>query len=144
MKKVIIYTDGACSGNPGQGGWGAVIIYNEHVKEISGYEEYSTNNKMELLATIESMKTLKEKCEVDIYTDSVYVKNGITSWIINWKKNNWKTSNKQDVKNKELWILLDEQCSRHLVQWHWVRGHSNNELNNRADFLATNAIKNVK
>ncbi len=144
VKKVKIYTDGACSGNPGKGGWGAVLIYGDNKKEISGYSELTTNNKMELQAVIEALKLLKRQCEVELYTDSVYVKDGITKWINNWKKNNWKTSKKEDVKNKELWIELDNLTQRHNINWNWVKGHADNELNNRVDELARQEILNNK
>ena len=143
-KKVKIYTDGACSGNPGKGGWGAVLIYGDNKKEISGYSELTTNNKMELQAVIEALKLLKRQCEVELYTDSVYVKDGITKWINNWKKNNWKTSKKEDVKNKELWIELDNLTQQHNINWNWVKGHADNELNNRVDELARQEILNNK
>lgn len=141
-KKVTIYTDGACSGNPGQGGWGAVLIYGNSEKKISGYSELTTNNKMELQAVIEALKILKRTCNIDLYTDSVYVKDGITKWIQNWKKNNWRTSKKEDVKNKELWIELDRLSSQHNIEWHWVKGHADNNLNNVVDELARNEILN--
>ena len=139
-KKVIIYTDGACSGNPGKGGWGAVLIYGDKEKEISGYEEITTNNKMELTAVIESLKILNRKCNVELWTDSSYVKNGITEWIFSWKKNNWKNSKKEEVKNKDLWQKLDELNNFHNITWNWVKGHADNELNNRVDILARNEI----
>lgn len=141
-KKVVIYTDGACSGNPGKGGWGAVLVYGDKNKEISGYSELTTNNKMELQAVIEALKTLKRQCSVEIYTDSVYVKDGITQWIHNWKKNNWRTSKKDDVKNKELWVELDKLTQEHNIEWHWVKGHSTNEMNNKVDELARREILN--
>lgn len=143
-KKVIIYTDGACSGNPGKGGWGAVLIYGNKKKEISDYSELTTNNKMELQAVIEALKLLKRQCEIELYTDSVYVKDGITKWINSWKKNNWRTSKKEDVKNKELWVELDELSQKHHVNWNWVKGHADNELNNRVDELARQEILNNK
>jgi ribonuclease HI len=139
-KKVIIYTDGACSGNPGKGGWGAVLSYGEKIKEISGFKEHTTNNKMELQAVIEALKLLKRECEVEIYTDSNYVKDGITKWIFNWKKNGWKNAKKQPIKNMGLWQDLDKQSQRHKIEWNWVKGHADNELNNRADYLATSEI----
>ena len=136
MKKIEIYTDGACSGNPGVGGWGAVLIYNGNKKEIFGGEKYTTNNKMELTAVIKSLESLKEPCEIDLYTDSTYVKNGITEWIYSWKKNGWKNSKKEEVKNKDLWQTLDLLTRQHKINWFWVKGHANNEMNNRADELA--------
>lgn len=144
LKKVVIYTDGACSGNPGIGGWGAILDYNGKKKEISGLAENTTNNQMELLATIESLKILKERCEVDIYTDSKYVQHGITVWIKNWIKNNWKTSNKGLVKNVELWQELLALTENHKVKWHWVKGHSGNKYNEVADRLAVDEIKRYK
>lgn len=142
MQKVIIYTDGACSGNPGPGGWGAVLMYNENKKEISGYKENTTNNIMEITAVIEALKLLKHECEVEIYSDSAYVVNAFKQkWIDNWKKNNWKTSNKDDVKNKELWQELDKLVNIHKVKFIKVKGHADNEWNNRCDKLATDEIK---
>ena len=141
--KYIIYTDGACSGNPGPGGWGAVI-FEENKKQIniSGKEPMTTNNRMELLAPIMAIKGIKEKSEITVYTDSTYLKNGITDWIKKWEKNGWKSSNNQPVKNIDLWLELNKLCSEHKVSWNWVEGHSNNEFNNLADKLATEAIKN--
>lgn len=139
---IKIYTDGACSGNPGKGGWGAVLLYKEHKKEISGYNPQTTNNQMELMAVIEALKLLKRKSQVVIYTDSVYVKDGITKWIFNWKKNGWKNSKKELVKNLELWQELDLQAAEHQVAWQWVKGHSGDKYNDLADSLAVNAIKN--
>ena len=141
--KYIIYTDGACSGNPGPGGWGAVI-FEENIKQISisGKEPMTTNNRMELLAPIMAIKGIKEKSEITVYTDSTYLKNGITDWIKKWEKNGWKSSNNQPVKNIDLWLELNKLCSEHKISWNWVEGHSNNEFNNLADKLATEAIKN--
>ena len=140
--KYKIYTDGACSGNPGPGGWGAVILdQDDKQKNISGSEKNTTNNRMELLAAIMSLKKIKSNSEVVIFTDSTYVKNGITEWMKNWKKNGWKNSSKKPVKNKDLWEKLDKLCEVHSVSWKWVKGHSTNELNNLADELATKAIK---
>ena len=141
--KYTIYTDGACSGNPGPGGWGAVI-FDETKKQhnISGKVKNTTNNRMELMAPIMALKNVKSKSEVVILTDSKYVKNGITEWIIKWKKNGWKNSNKKSVKNKDLWIILNDLCQKNKVMWKWVKGHSNNRYNNLADELATEAIKN--
>tara|TARA_Y100000817_G_scaffold61615_2_gene46219 strand:- start:2407 stop:2847 length:441 start_codon:yes stop_codon:yes gene_type:complete len=140
--KVYIFTDGACRGNPGEGGWGAILQSNNHEKEISGYSEKTTNNIMELTAVIKSLQALKKTCDVILTTDSKYVKNGITTWIHNWKKNGWKTANKKSVKNKDLWILLDQECRKHKVTWEWIKGHSGHELNERADLLANLAIDN--
>ena len=140
--KYKIYTDGACSGNPGPGGWGAVIIDQDNKqKNISGSEKNTTNNRMELLAAIMSLKKIKTNSEVVIFTDSTYVKNGITEWMKNWKKNGWKNSSKKPVKNKDLWEKLDKLCEANSVSWKWVKGHSTNEFNNLADELATKAIK---
>ena len=144
MEKVTIYTDGACSGNPGPGGWAAVLIYNENRKEISGGKKVTTNNIMELTAVIEALKLLKYPCEVDLYSDSAYVVNGFNQgWIYNWKKNNWKTSSKEPVKNKEIWEELYNLTKIHKVNFKKVKGHSTNELNNRCDELAREAIKNL-
>ena len=140
--KYKIYTDGACSGNPGPGGWGAVIFdQDDKQRNISGSEKNTTNNRMELLAAIMSLKKIKSNSEVVIFTDSTYVKNGITEWMKNWKKNGWKNSNKKPVKNKDLWVKLDKLCEVNNVSWKWVKGHSTNEFNNLADELATKAIK---
>ena len=140
--KVYIFTDGACRGNPGEGGWGAILQSDNHEKEINGYSENTTNNIMELTAVIKSLQALKKPCDVILTTDSKYVKNGITTWIHNWKKNGWKTASKKSVKNKELWILLDEECRKHKITWEWIKGHSGHELNERADLLANLAIDN--
>jgi ribonuclease HI len=139
--KYTIYTDGACSGNPGPGGWGAVI-FDEKKKQnnISGKVKDTTNNRMELMAPIMALKKIKSKSNITIFTDSTYVKNGITEWIKKWEKNGWKSSNKKPVKNKDLWIKLNNLCQKNKVIWKWVKGHSNNEYNNLADELATQAI----
>ena len=145
MEKVTIYTDGACSGNPGPGGWGAILMYNGKKKEISGGQKDTTNNIMELTAVIESLKALKFSCEVDLYSDSSYVINGFKQgWIYNWMKNNWKTSNNQPVKNKEIWEELYNLTKIHKVNFIKVKGHSDNEFNNRCDELARNAIRNLE
>ncbi len=142
MEKVVIYTDGACSGNPGPGGWGAVLIYKENKKEISGGMEETTNNVMELTAVVQALKLLKFPCEVDLYSDSAYVVNAFQKeWIYNWVKNNWKTAGKDPVKNKEIWQELYNLTKVHKVNFIKVKGHSDNELNNRCDELARNAIK---
>lgn len=140
MKKVVIYTDGACRGNPGPGGWGAVLRYGDTERELFGGELETTNNRMELLAAIEALKALNTPCSVDLTTDSVYVKNGITTWLDGWKKNGWKTAARQPVKNVDLWQALDEQNRRHQVRWHWVKGHSGHAGNERADQLANRGI----
>ena len=141
--KYTIYTDGACSGNPGPGGWGAVIFdQDKKQNNISGNEKNTTNNRMELMAPIMALKKIKPKSEVIIFTDSTYVKNGITEWIKKWEKNDWKNANKKPVKNKDLWIKLNNLCKKNKVLWKWVKGHSNNEYNDLADELATQAINN--
>ena len=140
--KVYIFTDGACRGNPGEGGWGAILQSNDQEKEINGYSSATTNNIMELTAVIKSLQALKKSCNIILTTDSKYVQNGITMWIHNWKKNGWKTANKKNVKNKDLWIVLDEECAKHTIQWEWIKGHSGHALNERADLLANLAIDN--
>ena len=141
--KYTIYTDGACSGNPGPGGWGAVIFDNENKqKNISGSEENTTNNRMELSAAIMALKEVNKNSEITIYTDSTYVKNGISEWVLKWRENGWKNSNKETVKNKDLWEKLDNLCKQNIVNWKWVKGHASNKYNNLADELATKAIKN--
>ena len=137
---VYIYTDGACRGNPGPGGWGVVLIFGAKSKELKGYNSDTTNNIMELTAAVEALKVLTRSCEVILTTDSTYVKNGITKWIQNWEKKGWKTANKKPVKNKELWIQLKAECKKHLVKWKWVKGHSGHPENERADELANEAI----
>lgn len=145
MKKVTIYTDGACSGNPGIGGWGTILIYNGHERILSGYNKDTTNNRMELFAVIQGLSALKEPCEVEVYSDSAYVCNAfIEGWTKRWEKNNWKTSNKSDVKNDDLWKMLLMLMSAHKVKYIKVKGHADNEYNNRCDKLATDAIKRVK
>ena len=135
--KIKIYTDGACSGNPGKGGWAAIILENNSSQiNISGSEKNTTNNRMELIAPIMALKQVKQGSEVTIYTDSKYVKDGITVWIKKWKLNNWRNSNKKPVKNKDLWIKLDNSCQKHKINWKWVKGHSENKFNNLADELA--------
>ena len=143
MKQVIIYTDGACRGNPGPGGWGAFIQFDSLEKKIFGGHANTTNNQMELSAAIEGLAALKEPCHVDLFTDSKYVMDGITQWIQNWKKNNWRTAAKKDVKNKELWQKLDQLISQHQVQWHWVKGHSGDAGNEEADLLANKGIDSI-
>ena len=133
---VDIYTDGACSGNPGPGGWGAILRYNGVEKELSGGAAETTNNRMELIAAIEALEALKRPAKVRLYTDSTYVKDGITKWIHGWKAKGWKTANKKPVKNEDLWRRLEEALARHEVEWHWVRGHSGHPENERADALA--------
>ncbi len=141
MKKpVIIYTDGACRGNPGPGGWGAVLSYGDHRKELHGGESRTTNNRMELTAAIESLGALTRPSRVSVYTDSTYVKNGIQKWMLNWKRNNWQTALGGPVKNQDLWKALDKLVCRHEVDWHWVKGHSGDPGNERADRLAKRGI----
>lgn len=142
MKKIKIYCDGACSGNPGPGGWAAILIYNEHIKEISGFEKQTTNNRMELLSAINSLKLVKFPCEIELYSDSDYlIKAFNDNWISSWEKNNWINSKKEPVKNKELWEELIAFNNIHKIVWIKVKGHSNNEYNNRCDELATFEIK---
>ena len=140
MSEVTIYTDGACSGNPGKGGWGAILIYAKEKKYMSGSKQLTTNNQMELTATIEALKAILKPSNIAIYTDSQYVKNGITSWIFNWKKNGWKTANKKPVANKDLWIELEKYVDFHSVNWFWVKGHSGDHYNEMADELAVKAM----
>ncbi|WP_166425167.1 ribonuclease HI [Paraglaciecola sp. 20A4] len=139
MKHLEIYTDGSCLGNPGPGGYGAVLVFGQHSKELSQGFVHTTNNRMELLATIEALASLTETCKVDLTTDSQYVKNGINQWIKNWRKNGWRTSDKKPVKNVDLWKRLDEQVKLHQVDWHWVKGHSGHPMNERCDVLARDA-----
>ena len=134
--KLKIYTDGACSGNPGKGGWAAIILDEKNQSSISGSENKTTNNRMELMAPIMALKKIKTKSEIMIYTDSRYVKDGITKWMKKWKLNNWKSANKKPVKNKDLWVKLDNCCQKHDVSWKWVKAHSGNKLNNLVDELA--------
>ena len=140
MNEVTIYTDGACSGNPGKGGWGAILIYAKEIKYMSGSKQLTTNNQMELTATIEALKAILKPSNIALYTDSQYVKNGITSWIFNWKKNGWKTANKKPVANKDLWIELEKYVDFHSVNWFWVKGHSGDHYNEIADELAVKAM----
>ena len=138
--KIKIYTDGACSGNPGKGGWGALIQENDNEKKLSGSELNTTNNRMELTAVIRALEHYDEAKEIEVFTDSKYVMQGITEWIKNWKTNHWKTSQKKDVKNKDLWVLLDSVSSKHDIKWSWVKGHAGDYGNEIADKLATQAI----
>lgn len=141
MTKVEIYTDGACRGNPGPGGWGAVMISGKRFREISGGEPDTTNNRMELTAAIEALSALRRPCHVTLYTDSQYLRQGILQWLDNWKRNGWRTSAKKPVKNEDLWRQLDESASRHQVDWRWVRGHAGNAGNERADALANEGLE---
>lgn len=140
MSNVTIYTDGACRGNPGPGGWGAVLLSGSHRKELKGADSATTNNRMELTAAIEALAALKRRCQVKLYTDSQYVRQGITEWIHQWKKRDWRTADRKPVKNVDLWQALDAQIARHNIEWHWVRGHSGVPENERADQLANEAI----
>jgi ribonuclease HI len=140
LNQVQVFTDGACRGNPGPGGWGAILRYGRHEKEIWGGEYETTNNRMELTAAIEALRALNRRCRVDLYTDSQYVRMGITEWLANWKKKNWKNASRKPVKNQDLWRALDEESARHEVHWHWVKGHSGHPENERADALANRGI----
>ncbi len=144
MSEVTIYTDGACSGNPGPGGWGAILISGEHRKELNGGETETTNNRMELTAAIEALNALKRPCNVALYTDSVYVRDGITKWIHGWRRNGWRTADKKPVKNAELWQALEQALKRHKVDWHWVKGHAGHPENERADELAREGLTPFK
>ncbi len=141
-KSVEIYSDGACSGNPGPGGWGAILRYRTTEKEFSGFTPMTTNNRMEMTAVIQALGALKQPCNVKIYTDSQYLKDGITKWIRKWKRNGWLTSGKEPVKNRDLWEALDAAVQEHAVEWHWVRGHQGHPENERCDELARTAIRN--
>ncbi len=142
-QSVEIYTDGACKGNPGPGGWGALLRYGKHEKQLYGGERETTNNRMELLAVIEGLRSLKRTSRVRITTDSQYVKNGITQWIHNWKKNGWKTAAKKPVKNADLWQRLDTEVAKHEISWHWVKGHSGHPENEMADSLANRGVEEM-
>ncbi|KES11538.1 Ribonuclease HI [Snodgrassella alvi SCGC AB-598-O11] len=142
MSEVTLYTDGACKGNPGVGGWGAFLQSGSHSKELFGGEANTTNNRMELTAVIQGLAALKRPCIVNIYTDSQYVKNGMQEWIHNWKARGWKTASKQPVKNAELWQALDSEVSKHQVHWHWVKGHAGHPGNEKADELANKGVQN--
>jgi ribonuclease HI len=139
--KVEIYSDGACSGNPGPGGWGSVLLYNGHRRELSGGEPQTTNNRMELMAVIQALETLKRPCEVLVHTDSTYVMKGMTEWLPQWKKRDWRTADRKPVKNVDLWQRLDAAAARHDVYWHWLRGHIGHEENERADELAQDGMQ---
>lgn len=138
--RVTVYTDGACKGNPGPGGWGALLIYNGKERTLKGGEELTTNNRMELMAAIMALETLRRPCAVDLFTDSQYVRQGITSWMQGWKARGWKTADRKPVKNEDLWRRLDEARNRHDVSWHWVKGHADDPLNHRVDALANEGI----
>jgi ribonuclease HI len=142
--RVTVHTDGACSGNPGPGGWGVILQWGGHTKELHGGESHTTNNRMELTAAIMALESLKRQVIVDLHTDSQYLRNGITSWINGWKRNGWRTADKKPVKNADLWQRLDDAVRHHTVHWHWVRGHAGHDLNERADELAREGIAEVK
>lgn len=144
MKKIEIFTDGACRGNPGPGGWGALLRYGDHERELFGGEPDTTNNRMELTAAIRALDALKEPCEVDLTTDSEYVRKGISEWLPAWKARNWRTSDRKPVKNADLWQLLEQAAAPHQVRWHWVKGHSGHDENERADQLANRGIESIK
>jgi ribonuclease HI len=141
---VVIHTDGACSGNPGPGGWGVILRYGDHEKELKGGEANTTNNRMELMAAIMALETLKRPSRVALHTDSQYLRDGITRWIHGWKRNGWKTAEKKPVKNAELWLRLDEALKRHSIEWHWVKGHAGHDGNERADELAREGMAPFK
>jgi len=144
VKNVTIHSDGACEGNPGPGGWASILEYGPHFKEISGGEPATTNNRMELKAAIEGLRALKEPCSVEFFTDSEYVRNGITEWLKDWKARNWKTADKKRVKNDDLWKELDTVASTHQVAWHWLKGHAGHETNERCDLLARKEVAKLR
>lgn len=144
MKRITIHTDGGCEGNPGPGGWAAVLQYGDRTREISGGEPATTNNRMELQAAISALRALKEPCEINFFTDSEYLKNGITEWLPFWKARRWRTAGKKPVKNDDLWRQLDESASRHRITWHWLKGHAGHPLNERCDQLALAEIAKIK
>jgi len=144
LPHVIVHTDGACSGNPGPGGWGAILQSGGKTKELKGGEAHTTNNRMELMAAISALEALTKPCRVDLYTDSQYVRNGISAWIHGWKKNGWRTADKKPVKNVDLWQQLDAALARHEITWHWVKGHAGHDLNERADELARAGIAELR
>ncbi len=142
LQIIEIFTDGACRGNPGPGGWGALLRHGEQVKEIYGGEKMTTNNRMELMAAIQALEALKRPCEVTLTTDSEYVRRGITEWILQWKKRGWKNSKKEPIKNQDLWVRLDEAAAKHHLHWHWIKGHNGHPENERADELANKGVPN--
>ena len=144
LNKVVVYTDGACSGNPGPGGWGAILMYGDKRKELNGGEAVTTNNRMELMAAISALEALTRPCTIELHTDSKYVQDGISKWINGWKRNGWKTADKKDVKNAELWLRLDTARNTHKVEWKWVKGHAGHAENERADELAREGMAPFK
>ena len=142
--KITVFTDGACSGNPGAGGWGAILISGEHRKELNGGEADTTNNRMELMAAIAALEAIKKPADVELHTDSVYLRDGITKWIFGWKRNGWRTADKSPVKNVELWQRLETATARHKMDWRWLKGHAGHEENERADVLAREALAPFK
>ncbi len=144
MKQVILYSDGACEGNPGPGGWAAILIYKNHVREICGGTPATTNNRMELQAAVEGLKALKESCEVEFFTDSQYVRNGISEWLKDWKVRGWKTKDKKPLKNEQLWKELDVESAKHQIAWKWLKGHAGHEMNERCDLLARTEILKIR
>jgi ribonuclease HI len=144
LKQVTIHTDGACQGNPGPGGWAAVLRFGEHMKEISGGESATTNNRMELQAAISALEAMKQRCHIDLFTDSEYLRNGITGWVYGWKSRGWRTASKQPVKNEDLWRKLDALASRHEIKWHWLKGHAGHADNERCDVLAVAEIAKLR
>ena len=144
MGRVTIYTDGACAGNPGPGGWGALVIADDAVRELSGFEAQTTNNRMELKAAVEALRVLDDGTEVDLHTDSQYLRTGMAEWLARWKRNGWRTADKRPVKNVDLWQELDALAQRHAVRWHWVRGHAGHPENERCDALANDAIRRAR
>jgi len=141
LSRVEIWTDGACSGNPGPGGWGAILRFGDREKELSGGEQLTTNNRMELTAAISALEALKRPCEVDLHTDSQYLRQGVMGWMFGWKKNGWRTADRKPVKNEDLWRRLDEATGRHKIDWRWVKGHAGDAMNERADELARAGMK---
>jgi ribonuclease HI len=140
MKHVFVYTDGACRGNPGPGGWGALLRYEQHEKILSGAEKHTTNNRMELTAAIRALAAMRQTCRIELYTDSQYLRKGITEWLIDWKKRGWKKADKTPLKNADLWQALDAEASRHQITWHWIKSHSGHPENELADTIANQAI----